>query len=568
MSTLHNNLVAVSLSRPNADMGSDVMTRRYAYSGARRSSLQERRTPQSDTMNMDTLPSLTKRRSRSAKVPLYPSLHDIEDRIESPVAGLDLSLGQARTQDNNQSSVSSGLCGENIATPTENITEGGKDETLDSNPEFSKSDSPLDDPLKVDEVADYEDIPMDDEWSVFGSVPSDNEQTGLKDDSVATKVKNVSTDTPKGTNLDITNVQPSRPQIVCQCCFDDIPQSDYTWVTCSSVDKEISSDRHAFCADCIRRYAQEFVFGGQSYSLVKVTTDGMKARHHLPCMSPDCQKHGYITEQAVEQIVTERVWEQYTEKMGRISVVRTQSLPPIAMSGELARSHGPSRSRVRSTVDPPARPLPTRATSPKERRKSSALDDSYHRAEEALTNAKVRRCPVCYTTFLKEENSCNKIRCPSCRYCMCYSCRKPLPAKGYEHFCNHQTDKACEVCLNSTTDRRTCVLWSGDDEEVDAVRLRQVATEVANQLWEESLLNSRRGSSRASSHNNTRSIVDESESGYDFGGDEDSAGSSSGEVEEIRIDIERLLKDPSVSATTAATTNTADDTSTSGLVSI
>jgi hypothetical protein len=100
---------------------------------------------------------------------------------------------------------------------------------------------------------------------------------------------------------------------------------------------------------------------------------------------------------------------------------------------------------------------------------------------EAMTEAKVRKCPSCEVAFLK-ESGCNKMKCPSCRSHMCYVCRAPVQRQGYDHFCQHSYD-SCKKCTN-------CPLWTRNDEKTDSRRVVQVATNEANRIWELSLLGS------------------------------------------------------------------------------
>ena len=64
--------------------------------------------------------------------------------------------------------------------------------------------------------------------------------------------------------------------------------------------------------------------------------------------------------------------------------------------------------------------------------------------EEAITAAKVRHCPSCKKSFIK-ESGCNKITC-SCGIKVCYLCQKKI--NDYSHFCQkaHCTHKDCNGC--------------------------------------------------------------------------------------------------------------------------
>lgn len=62
---------------------------------------------------------------------------------------------------------------------------------------------------------------------------------------------------------------------------------------------------------------------------------------------------------------------------------------------------------------------------------------------DPLIRSIVRECPICKTSFLKEEG-CNKMECPRCHTFICYTCRKVIPPEvGYSHF--YQGNGPCPV---------------------------------------------------------------------------------------------------------------------------
>lgn len=111
-------------------------------------------------------------------------------------------------------------------------------------------------------------------------------------------------------------------------------------------------------------------------------------------------------------------------------------------------------------------------------------EKSVHEVEEAMTQAKVRTCPNCRTKFLKDEDFCNKLKCPSCKTAICYICKKVIPTQGYEHFCIHKQG-GCAACIGLH-----CPLWTqvDDDNKRDMVEMRARGLDEANRIWEESLL--------------------------------------------------------------------------------
>lgn len=115
---------------------------------------------------------------------------------------------------------------------------------------------------------------------------------------------------------------------------------------------------------------------------------------------------------------------------------------------------------------------------------TQSCERSVHEVEEAMTLAKVRTCPNCQNKFLKDEDFCNKLKCPSCKTAICYICRNVVPTQGYEHFCIHKQG-GCGACLGLH-----CPLWTqaDDDNRRDTAEMRARGLDEANRIWEESLL--------------------------------------------------------------------------------
>lgn len=64
--------------------------------------------------------------------------------------------------------------------------------------------------------------------------------------------------------------------------------------------------------------------------------------------------------------------------------------------------------------------------------------------EEAITAAKIRKCPKCKKGFVKSDG-CNKVVC-GCGTKVCYVCRSSI--RDYSHFCQtpHCQHKTCKKC--------------------------------------------------------------------------------------------------------------------------
>ena len=74
-------------------------------------------------------------------------------------------------------------------------------------------------------------------------------------------------------------------------------------------------------------------------------------------------------------------------------------------------------------------------------------DEGRLKVEEALAEAKIRKCPKCMTPFVKSDG-CNKMTC-RCGTKMCYICRQELKGQNpYQHFCQvpHCDHKKCGKC--------------------------------------------------------------------------------------------------------------------------
>lgn len=341
---------------------------------------------------------------------------------------------------------------------------------------------------------------------------------------------------------------------VCQCCFEDISTS--TSISCSM-------NKHLFCFDCIRRYVQEFVYGDSCPRLVQHQPEDLRigggGLTRLACLAGDCGENdnGHVPHEAVEQVASERLWENYQERIFRLEfhqqnadqlVAGTFGERDVAGQEDMANRHQIAgntfpaapryahkksiednstsskvdyhsssrqvrRDRASLTASEHGSTTPSRWSTSQEQRMLNSesdlsnLDRKYRHVEEALTESKLRKCPACNTPFLK-ETGCNKLRCPGCRVYICYICRGILPKKGYTHFCQHKYD-TCDLCSK-------CPLWTSQDEQKDQERLRQVATDETNRIWEDTLLSEDRK-----------------------------------KIGTISLDVERLLHDPSVHASSS-----------------
>lgn len=228
----------------------------------------------------------------------------------------------------------------------------------------------------------------------------------------------------------------------CQCCYNELTAT--AGDNDSSALAQCNHGVHQFCSDCVAHYTQAFAFG-EPYPLRQEPATAFRV---LPCLSSDCADDGYIPHGVIEKHCSAPVWKAYQEKIFTNSPTEPSNL----------------------------KQPPSEIVSAASRRQNRKKNRGYHRIEEALTEAKVRRCPNCATPFLKEAGYCNKLRCPSCSTAVCYICTQAVPSRGYDHFCNHGYDVCPENCGK-------CVLWTTQDEAIDANYLRQVGTQEAHQMW-------------------------------------------------------------------------------------
>ncbi|GAA5859456.1 hypothetical protein JCM8547_006832 [Rhodosporidiobolus lusitaniae] len=104
----------------------------------------------------------------------------------------------------------------------------------------------------------------------------------------------------------------------------------------------------------------------------------------------------------------------------------------------------------------------------------NAKISTVHKVEEAMSEALIRRCPKpgCGEPYVKENGTCNKIICSSCRTLSCYICNQIIT--GYQHFAN-----AGSNAPGGSEKGATCDLWDDTSarnfQEVEAARIKAEA---------------------------------------------------------------------------------------------
>jgi hypothetical protein len=334
----------------------------------------------------------------------------------------------------------------------------------------------------------------------------------------------------------------------CHCCYEEFPLSGNTSTETKIVcdPNRPNATAHSFCAKCVRLYLEEWLFGTATVILRPRKDDIDGPTMAVPCLFGKCLKGGFPDSELHKALPT-KIMEKLTQK---ITPLRTNEesdeyrLLELAVRLSIQQQEKQERlARMRQeqmnlsfsglkmdllSVGVPARedtststlPISSSDSSNPQRRKelsnknkaSDQNQDQYekslHEVEEAMSQAKFRTCPRCSTKFLKDEDFCNKLKCPSCATAICYICRNVVPSKGYDHFCKHSRG-GCGDC-----EGKFCALWTdvAQDNERDQVEMRECGLETANRLWAESLL-------------------------------EDTSGAHS----EIRVDVDKLLEKPTPS---------------------
>lgn len=269
--------------------------------------------------------------------------------------------------------------------------------------------------------------------------------------------------------------------VECTCCFGDYAPEEM--ICCI--------DGHLFCQGCLRRYAEEQVFGQGGL--------GGEGRTELKCMCLDgCE--GFFSRHQLEKALDEKVLKKYDELQATL-VLNISGLRGLSKCPECDfQAIVPDEEKIfncpqcgfescRSCGEEAH--IPLKCSEIEKKNEISARVS----VEEAMTNARVRFCPKkCKQPFFKVEG-CNKMTCPTCKTFMCYICRAEIPKSlGYGHFCqkphcNHSSCKKCSLYSNSEQDD----LQAAKEAGLNAVKELQSdggkqSGEVAKKM-EDSILN-------------------------------------------------------------------------------
>lgn len=270
--------------------------------------------------------------------------------------------------------------------------------------------------------------------------------------------------------LNQARAQQDKSAIECACCFDSFPLDDMC---------QCRDEGHLFCFECMSNYANNQIFGSGNLGVVDEITK--RPAMELKCFSSKCRS-GFSREM-LEKGLPRQTLEKYDELQSMIVIQAAGlnnmvSCPKCLFQFQMT-SNDPNQKKLHCPVDICRFQscLSCRlewhdpSISCDEARQREQTSAGLHKVEEAMTMAKIRSCPKCLKSFLK-DSGCNKIICTSCSAISCYFCRKEIrKGMGYAHFC--QTPHCAHEHCNK------CPLWIQNEEQRDNQNVRQAGLEAA-----------------------------------------------------------------------------------------
>ena len=233
---------------------------------------------------------------------------------------------------------------------------------------------------------------------------------------------------------------------------------------------------HLFCTDCLRRYAEERVFGvgdlgggGGSKKSADGDEDGAAApeTNDLTCFHADGCTSTFQYE-LLQKALPPKVMQKYdelqaTRAMEIAGVEGLHRCPKCDFQAQLSPSemifHCPVESCRFESCKLCGEPshIPLKCSEVEKQNET----DGRKKVEEAMSEARIRTCPKagCGNRFYKVDG-CNKMTCPKrgCGTWSCYICRALIEKSvGYQHFCqtphcNHKTCNKCPLYSSSEQD--------------------------------------------------------------------------------------------------------------------
>ena len=258
--------------------------------------------------------------------------------------------------------------------------------------------------------------------------------------------------------------------IECNCCYADCAFEEM--VSCIH-------EGHLFCIDCVRRHAEEQIFGCGKLGRIKTASNTANALSNssndqdgeLNCMYLNgCNSH--FSRSALLKALPTKVMEKYDEiqasqaletaGMRDLCKCPKCNFQAIVPESEMIYSCPNCQYQSCRKCGEESH-IPLRCEEVEKKDETSAR----LRVEEAMTKARVRRCPKgCSQPFYKVEG-CNKMTCPTCRSFICYVCRQLISKSvGYKHFCQtphckHENCNKCPLYSNAEEDDRRAAKEAG-----------------------------------------------------------------------------------------------------------
>ena len=200
--------------------------------------------------------------------------------------------------------------------------------------------------------------------------------------------------------------------VECTCCY-----GDYAFE-----EMRACNDGHLFCMDCLRRYAEEKVFGNGDL--------GGKGCTELMCMDTSGCQSWFSREQLIKSL-NDKVMKKYDELQDSLVLEKAGlddlcKCPECDFQASLPESEMvfqcPSCAFESCRKCGEESHIPLRCEEVEKKTETSGR----LQVEEAMTKARIRHCPKgCKQGFYKTEG-CNKMTCPTCKTYICYVCRAEI----------------------------------------------------------------------------------------------------------------------------------------------
>lgn len=260
------------------------------------------------------------------------------------------------------------------------------------------------------------------------------------------------------------------PHVECGCCYDEYPTSEM--VTCA--------DGHLFCTACLVSFVENQIFACGNLGIDPETKRNLL---QLRCFQPKENCQSVFPRAALESSLMTATLRQHDEIQSslNLAVAELKDLCSCPKCGYQAIVSGSSNSSEDKDKDRSTRLVVFDCPVEDCRYKScvkcgekahykmtcqEAAEDHKPKegrlqVEEAITKAKIRRCPKCNKPIIKSDG-CNKVRC-SCGNSICYICRKSI-------------DSHCHFFGGS------CKLFTNDQDAYDNEAMRTAGTKAAEEF--------------------------------------------------------------------------------------